>query len=318
MTPAPSRSFAFWAAAFLVLAGPSLAQTADDISVIRASALELVNVTRQEHGLPPLALEQQLNTAAQAHADDMFTRHYYGHASPEGRTAADRYVLAGGSRWRLIAENIANCSGCPPPARVAVVRRLHASWLESPGHRRNILREGITHFGFGIVVDAEQQLYAVQTFAGPGRPRRLQPEETPAPLSAEDQAQQVLQPLNQAREAAGGAPLEVSPALTEAARVILPDRGLEDFDLASKSNLLDTLPPAERGRWRSITVLSADCGACGTVPTAADVRFFAQQWLGDPSYSQILLNVRITHVGFVIAANGDGMKVALAVLGRAM
>jgi hypothetical protein len=128
----------------------------------------------------------------------------------------------------------------------------------------------------------------------------------------------VLQRFNRAREAAGGAPLEVSVALTEAARVILPDHGLEDFDLASKSNLLDTLPPAERGRWRSITVLSADCGACGTVPTAADVRFFAQQWLGDPSYNHILLNARITHVGFAIATNGDGMKVALAVLGRGM
>src|SRR3954453_20453274 len=118
MTPAPSRSFALIAAAFLVAAGPALAQTADDIPVIRGRALELVNGTRQEHGLPPLALQQQLNTAAQAHADDMLARHYYGHASPEGRTAADRYVLAGGSKWRLIAENIANCSGCPPPARL--------------------------------------------------------------------------------------------------------------------------------------------------------------------------------------------------------
>src|ERR1700752_4128765 len=104
MTPAPSRSFAFLAAAFLVLAGPSFEQTADNISVIQARALELVNETRQEHGLPPLALEQQLNAAAQAHADDMFARHYYGHASPEGRSAADRYVLAGGRKRRMSAE----------------------------------------------------------------------------------------------------------------------------------------------------------------------------------------------------------------------
>lgn len=297
---------------------PCRAQTADDIAVIQARALELVNQSREEHGLPPLALEDKLNAAAQSHADDMFKRRYYGHASPEGRTAADRYVLAGGSKWRLIAENIANCSGCRPPARVGVLRRLHASWLESPGHRRNILREGITHFGFGMVVDAERRLYAVQTFAGPGRPRRLQPDETPAPLSAEEQARQVLQRFNQAREQAGGPPLEFSPALTGAARTILPDHDLEDFDLASKNDLLDTLPPAERRRWRSITVFSADCGACGTVPTAADVRFFAQQWLDDPSYRQTLLDARVTHVGFAIASNGDGMKVALAVLGLGM
>jgi uncharacterized protein YkwD len=269
-----SRSLALLAAAFLILAAvPSFAQNDDDIAVIRARALEHVNQTRQEHGLPPLTLEQQLNTAAQTHAEDMLTRHFYNHLSPEGRTAADRYVLAGGSKWRLIAENIANCSGCRPPARLGVLGRLHASWLESPSHRRNILREGIAHFGFGIVVDAEQQLYAVQTFAGPGRSRRLQPDETQAALSAEDQVRQVLERLNQAREAAGGLPLELSTALIEAARVILPNHDLEDFDLASKSDLLDTLPPAERRRWRSITLISADCGACGTVSTAADIRF---------------------------------------------
>lgn len=294
---------------------PCRAQTADDIAVIQARALELVNESRHEHGMPPLALEDKLNVAAQSHADDMFKRHYYGHASPEGRTAADRYVLAGGSRWRLIAENIANCSGCRPPARVSVLRRLHASWLESPGHRRNILREGITHFGFGIVVDAEQQLYAVQTFAGPGRPRRLQPDEKPVLLSADEQAQQVLDRFNQAREQSGGTPLEFSPVLTGAARTILPDHGLDDFDLANQKDLLDTLPPPERRRWRSITVLSADCGACGTVPTAADVRFFARQWLDDPSYRQALLDLRVTHVGFAMATNGEGKKVALAVLG---
>jgi uncharacterized protein YkwD len=290
---------------------------ADDIAVIQARALELVNESRHEHGMPPLALEDKLNVAAQSHADDMFKRHYYGHASPEGRTAADRYALAGGSRWRLIAENIANCTRCPPPARLSVLRRLHASWLESPSHRRNILREGITHFGFGFVVDAEQQLFAVQTFAGPGRPRRLQPDEKPAPLSAEEQGRQVLDRFNQAREQSGGTPLEFSPVLTGAARTILPDHGLEDFDLANQKDLLDTLPPPERRRWRSITLLSADCGACGTVPTAADVRFFARQWLDDPSYRQAVLDARITHVGFALATNGDGKKVALAVLGRA-
>jgi uncharacterized protein YkwD len=291
---------------------------ADDIAVIQARALELVNESRHEHGMPPLALEDKLNVAAQSHADDMFKRHYYGHASPEGRTAADRYALAGGSRWRLIAENIANCTRCPPPARLSVLRRLHASWLESPSHRRNILREGITHFGFGMVVDAERRLYAVQTFAGPGRPRGLQPDETLAPLSAEEQARQILQQLNKEREEAGGTPLEISPALTGAARTILPDQGLEEFDLAKKKDFLDTLPSAERRRWRSLTMLSADCGACGTEPTAADVRFFAQQWLDDPSYREALLDTRASHVGSALSTNGDGMKVDLVVLGRRM
>src|SRR5688500_9228738 len=152
MMPATIRSLALSAAALLLAAAslPCLAQEADDIAVIQARALDLVNQSREEHGLPPLALEDKLNTAAQAHADDMFTRRYYGHASPEGLTAADRYVTAGGSKWRLIAENIAQCLGCRPPARVGVLRRLHASRLGRPGHRRDIVRDGITRLAFGL------------------------------------------------------------------------------------------------------------------------------------------------------------------------
>jgi uncharacterized protein YkwD len=319
MMPTATRRLA-WMAATLFLIGaaiPCEAQVADDIEVIQARALELVNESRKNNGLPPLALEAKLNTAAQAHADDMFTRHYYDHASPEGKTAADRYVAAGGSKWRLIAENIANCAGCRPPARIGVLRRLHASWMESPGHRENILRRGLTQFGFGMVVDEQKQLYAVQTFAGPGLPRGLQPDEEIAPLPAGEQAQQAVDRFNQAREAAGGAPLAISPALAQAAQTILLTDRLAEFDLASRKDLLETLPSDERARWRSISVFAADCGGCGAVPTAADVRFFAQEWLDDPSYRRTLLDKRTTHIGFAIATNGEGMKVALAVLARA-
>ena len=320
MMPTATRRLAQATAAFVLLGGigtlPCRAQTADDIAVIQARALELVNQARQEHDLPPLALEQKLNIASQAHADDMYVRRYYDHASPEGRTAADRYVVAGGNKWRLISENIAQCSGCLPPARVGVLRRLHAGWMGSPGHRGNILRPGLTHFGFGMVVDEERRLYAVQTFAGPGLPRGLQPDEAITPLSLAEQAHLAVEHFNHARDAAGGVRLEVSESLTDAAQSILPDHGLEEFDLASRKDLLDVLPRAERARWRSISVFAADCGGCGTVPTAADVRFFTQQWLDDPSYLQPLLDARITHIGFAIATNGEGMKVALAVLAR--
>jgi uncharacterized protein YkwD len=317
-----TRRQAWATVAFILLLGavtPSIAQTeptADDIAVIRARALELVNQSREENGLPPLVLEAMLNASAQAHADDMYARHYYDHASPEGKTAADRYVTAGGSKWRLISENIANCRGCRPPARVGILRRLHAGWMQSPEHRENILRPGLTHFGFGMIVDEQKQLYAVQTFAGPGLPRGLEADEELAPLSAAEQTQQALDRFNRVREAAGGARLELSPALIEAAQTILPDRGLETFDLASSKDLIEALPSSDRARWRSISVLEADCGGCGAVPTSADVRFFAQQWLDDPSYKRMLLDTRFTHIGFAIATNGEGMKVALLLLAR--
>jgi uncharacterized protein YkwD len=319
MTRRATRRLA-WAGALLLIGAAgglsALAQTADDIAVIQARALDLVNATRQDHGLPPLALEDKLSSAAQAHADDMFARHYHAHTSPEGRTVVDRYADVGGNRWRLIAENIAHCSGCRPPRRAGVVTRLQAGWMNSPGHRENILRAGLTHFGFGMVVDEQRQLYAVQTFAGPGLPRGLDDGESTAALMAGDLARQALDRLNAAREAAGRPRVQLSEALMRTAQAILPDRALKEFRLNHRG-LAEALPPSERRRWRSLSLLAADCGGCGDAPTAADVRYFAQEWLDDPSYRESLLDARTTHVGFVIAASGEGRKVALAVLGRA-
>ncbi len=323
------RSFRRWLCCAAVLAwgavvvGHSWAQTApapdaqipevaDDLDAIRARALDLVNEARQEQDLPPLVLEDKLNVAAQAHADDMHTRGYFDHLSPEGRTAQDRYVQAGGSKWLLISENIGRCIGCRPPRRIGILNRLQRDWMMSPEHRANILRQGLTRFGFGMVIDDQKRLYAVQTFSGPGLPHGLRPDEEPAPLSAADQAQQALQLFNQARAQSGGKPLEISPGLNRVARILLPDRDLENFSLESRQNLV---PESESRNWQSISVLANECGGCGAVPTAADVRYFAQQWLADPGDKQDLLDARVTHVGFVIATNGEGMKVALAVLG---
>ncbi|MEX0803421.1 MAG: CAP domain-containing protein, partial [Candidatus Binatia bacterium] len=113
----------------------------------------------------------------------------------------------------------------------------------------------------------------------------------------------------------GGAPLYFSRALRGAAQAALPDRGLEDFELASRQDALNALLRPERRHWQSFSLLSASCGGCGDVPTAADVRYFAQQWLDDPADKRDVLDPRVTHVGFAIASNGDGMKVALLVLG---
>lgn len=309
-------------AAWLAAVSPLTAQeiskqrVADDNAPMRTRALDLVNQARAEQGLPPLVLERKLSAAAQGHADDMLMRRYYSHVSPEGKTAADRFIAVGGSKWRRTAENIAECSGCFPPASIGVVGRLHAGWMDSPGHRANILRRGITEFGFGIVVDERKQLYAVETFSGPGLPRGLLANEELTPLEVADQTRQALDIFNKAREEAGRTPIAPSAVLDNAARTILPVQELEAFDLAGRKDLLEAVTPNERGKWESLSVFAADCGGCGAIPTAADVRYFARQWLTDESYRQTMLDADITHAGFAIAANGEGMKVGLLMLGR--
>src|SRR5512132_4135323 len=86
----------------------SAAETGD-LTELRSKALKLVNEAREQHGLPALQSRPELDRAAQAHAEDMLNRSYFDHVSPEGKTVFDRYVAAGGSRWRLVAENICRC-----------------------------------------------------------------------------------------------------------------------------------------------------------------------------------------------------------------
>ena len=113
-----------------------------DLDRVRRLALAEVNVVRQERGLAPLQAESRLDRAAQAHAEDMLRRAYYDHVSPEGDSPGKRVRAAGYPRPRTVTENIAK----GPFAPAEVVQR----WMNSSGHRRNILRRSATEMGLGV------------------------------------------------------------------------------------------------------------------------------------------------------------------------
>ena len=299
--------------ALLLGLSPAAAASLDEL---RARALALVNQSRLDHGLMPLRLARDANQAAQAHADDMRKRRYYGHVSPEGHAVKERYLRAGGSRSRATAENIAQCPECVQPPGSDMVERLHRGWMDSPGHRENILREGLTVFGFGIAVDRARGLYAVQAFAGPGIPRNLRPDDRRTSLSSEEQVLQAVERFNRARHEQRRLGLRQSPALGAAALSLLAERSLDDFRLGDGQNVRAALPAEQRDDWRSIGALAGICGGCGTDATAVDVRYFVQLWLDDPKYRDMLLDPAWSHVGFAIAVDGEGRKVALGVLGQ--
>ena len=301
----------------LALGAPAFAATSGDLATLREEALHALNKSRQAHGLPPLELADRLNTIAQNHVEDMYRHHYYAHTSPQGVTVQDRYLKAGGSKWRLIEENIARCQGCRPPPDKATVTRLQDGWMHSPEHRANILHRGITRFGYGIVVDARQGLYAAQTFDGPGVPRGLKKGETAKAIAPAQAAQAALAAVNRARQKAGAKPLTLSDALNTAARHTLPANDLDSFHLHGKHDLFGALPRGEKLHWRAIAALAGACGGCGVKPTDADVRFFVKDWLGQAGSKQRLTAKRFTALGFALAANGKGKKVAFVLLGEA-
>ena len=118
-------------------------------ALVRAAVLCLLNVERAARSLPPLERSAPLEVAATRHVRDMVGRRYFAHESPAGRTSADRARRSGylrSARYWTVGEVLAWLID-PRPTAAAVVR----AWMNSPGHRKVILRPGFRDAGVGIV-----------------------------------------------------------------------------------------------------------------------------------------------------------------------
>ena len=120
-----------------------------------------VNEIRSNRGLSELQWGSGLARVADGHSADMAENDYFSHTSPSGESPGDRYEEAGLS-CRGWGENIAYNSGSDVGAEAAADRTVE-QWMNSAGHRRNILRESFTSEGIGVVVSGDQ-LYATQNF----------------------------------------------------------------------------------------------------------------------------------------------------------
>ena len=107
------------------------------------AVLELVNDERALVGLPPLDMDVRLSEAAQLHSDDMGVNGYFSHTSQDGTTFDQRIVAAGYTPWYALGENIAAGQNTPEWVMDA--------WMNSPGHRANILNPDFDHIGIGYV-----------------------------------------------------------------------------------------------------------------------------------------------------------------------
>jgi len=102
--------------------------------------VDLVNTERAKSGCDPLRVDPKLAQAAQEHSSDMAERDYFDHTTPEGLTFADRIVNAGYPTPG--AENIAVGQKDAP--------QVMDGWMESDGHRANILNCDLNTIGVGL------------------------------------------------------------------------------------------------------------------------------------------------------------------------
>ena len=127
------------------------------------------NEAREAAGLPPLARDANLDGIARGHAADMASRAYFSHDSPEGLGPTDRAASAGYACekrigaviWTGVAENI-YMSGHAAYTE-AVAAGAVDSWMDSAGHRQNILDGRYDRLGVGVVIGGGD-FYAVQNF----------------------------------------------------------------------------------------------------------------------------------------------------------
>ncbi|MFB7617257.1 CAP domain-containing protein [Kitasatospora sp. NPDC056181] len=138
--------------------GPAPATAASGTAAEYAQqVVDLVNAQRAQNGCGPLTAEPRLATAAQGHSEDMAARNYFDHASPEGYHA-DHRIEATGYRWSAWGENIAR--GQKDPAAVM------DAWMNSPGHRANILNCSFKQIGVGVKTGSGGPWWT-QVFASP-------------------------------------------------------------------------------------------------------------------------------------------------------
>ncbi|MFI0191912.1 sigma-70 family RNA polymerase sigma factor [Streptomyces sp. NPDC017082] len=106
-----------------------------------AQVVALVNKERATAGCGPVTEDPQLEAAAQGHSDDMAARDFFDHTNPDGAGPGER-VTAAGYRWSTYGENIARGQQDP--------RAVMDSWMNSPGHRANILNCAFQDIGVGV------------------------------------------------------------------------------------------------------------------------------------------------------------------------
>ena len=102
--------------------------------------LELTNAERAKAGLKPLTLNPQLAQAADGHSDSMAADDFFSHTGADGSSVGDR-IQETGYQYSRAGENIA--------AGQRTAEEVVQGWMNSPGHRANILNADYTEIGIG-------------------------------------------------------------------------------------------------------------------------------------------------------------------------
>lgn len=149
-------AFAPAAQAALPCPGETITIAAANVRAAEDTLLCLVNGYRADSGLPALAIDPALEQAARSHSEDMATRDYFSHTSPEGVTPFARAIAAGFPEGLGTGENISFAAPATP-------REIFSAWKASPSHNAGMLDTDWALTGLGLAA-AKGGAYATQQF----------------------------------------------------------------------------------------------------------------------------------------------------------
>jgi uncharacterized protein YkwD len=130
-------------------------------AVISSAVVELTNIDRAQNELLSLKVSPVLERAAQLKAEDMASKSYFAHTSPEGLTPWHWFKTAG-YNFVYAGENLA--------VRFYDSVDVVKAWMDSPGHRANILNTHFTEIGIGVAegtFEGKPTVFVVQMFGSP-------------------------------------------------------------------------------------------------------------------------------------------------------
>lgn len=125
----------------------------------RNEIFRLVNEERIARGLGPVKFNATLEAQAEEYACELIHYDFFAHVNPVTKSTLSERAEQFGYVYRVVGENLA--AGQPSPAEA------FRDWMESPGHRANILDGRFTELGVGIRSGGTYGLYWVQEFGAP-------------------------------------------------------------------------------------------------------------------------------------------------------
>jgi uncharacterized protein YkwD len=112
----------------------------------------VINDQRREHGLEPLEHRDDLAAVAREFSAQMIDEEFFDHVDPAGESVADR-VRAADIGFTVVGENLYGAEA--PAGMLDHVERSVSGWMDSPGHRENILRDVFTQTGVGMAREGD-------------------------------------------------------------------------------------------------------------------------------------------------------------------